>query len=246
MSDFGLTKEAGGASTQTGHIVGTLDYLAPEQIRGEEIDGRTDEYALACLLYECLSGATPFARPTEAEVLWAHMQEDAADPARLRGARSGARQGPRQGQGRAVSVMRRASRCRAYGARPRGACGQTPAGPPRPSPPPGRRRACRGGGNRIRRRAAPAARARLSPRRPRTRWSRSIPIPTSRSRRLRSAAIRPRSRIGEGASGHSNARRPDALAHRPEVEGTEDIQRRHNAHRSCRRRGLGAGSGTAS
>jgi ABC-type branched-subunit amino acid transport system substrate-binding protein/streptogramin lyase len=76
LSDFGLTKEAGGASTQTGHIVGTLDYLAPEQIRGEEIDGRTDQYALACMLYECLSGTPPFSRPTEAEVLWAHMQED--------------------------------------------------------------------------------------------------------------------------------------------------------------------------
>jgi ABC-type branched-subunit amino acid transport system substrate-binding protein len=82
LSDFGLTKEAGGASTQTGHIVGTLDYLAPEQIRGEEIDGRTDEYALACMLYECVAGRPPFARPTEAEVLWAHMQED---PPSLRG-----------------------------------------------------------------------------------------------------------------------------------------------------------------
>jgi ABC-type branched-subunit amino acid transport system substrate-binding protein len=76
LSDFGLTKEAGGASTQTGHIVGTLDYLAPEQIRGEEIDGRTDQYALACLLYECLAGKPPFSRGTEAEVLWAHMQEE--------------------------------------------------------------------------------------------------------------------------------------------------------------------------
>ncbi len=82
LSDFGLTKEAGGASTQTGHIVGTLDYLAPEQIRGEQIDGRTDEYALACMLYECLAGAPPFARATEAEVLWAHMQEN---PPSLRG-----------------------------------------------------------------------------------------------------------------------------------------------------------------
>src|SRR4029079_889542 len=45
-------------------------------IRGEAIDGRTDEYALACMLYECLAGAPPFSRPTEAEVLWAHMQED--------------------------------------------------------------------------------------------------------------------------------------------------------------------------
>lgn len=76
LTDFGLTKEAGGTSTQTGHMVGTLDYLAPEQIRGEEVDARTDEYALACLLYECLSGKPPFRRPTEAEVLWAHMQEE--------------------------------------------------------------------------------------------------------------------------------------------------------------------------
>jgi ABC-type branched-subunit amino acid transport system substrate-binding protein/tetratricopeptide (TPR) repeat protein len=75
LSDFGLTKEAGGASTRTGQIVGTLDYLAPEQIRGEAIDGRTDEYALGCVLYECLTGEAPFHRRTEAETLWAHMQE---------------------------------------------------------------------------------------------------------------------------------------------------------------------------
>ena len=75
LSDFGL-EESGGTSTETGHIVGTLDYLAPEQIRGEEVDGRTDEYALTCLLYECLAGTAPFSRPTEAEVLWAHMQQD--------------------------------------------------------------------------------------------------------------------------------------------------------------------------
>lgn len=93
LADFGLTKEAGGASTQTGHLVGTLDYLAPEQIRGEEIDGRTDEYALGCMLYECLSGTPPFHRRTEAEVLWAHMQEQprglreypALDPVFVRG-----------------------------------------------------------------------------------------------------------------------------------------------------------------
>ena len=56
LADFGLTKQVGGASTETGQLVGTLDYLAPEQIRGEEVDGRTDEYALACVLYECLAG----------------------------------------------------------------------------------------------------------------------------------------------------------------------------------------------
>jgi ABC-type branched-subunit amino acid transport system substrate-binding protein/streptogramin lyase len=76
LSDFGITKQVGGASTDTGRVVGTLDYLAPEQIRGEAVDGRTDCYALACVLYECLSGAPPFRRETEAETLWAHMQDD--------------------------------------------------------------------------------------------------------------------------------------------------------------------------
>ena len=57
-------------------MVGTFDYLAPEQIRGDPVDGRTDVYALGCLLYECLAGAPPFRRATEAETLWAHMQEE--------------------------------------------------------------------------------------------------------------------------------------------------------------------------
>ena len=75
LSDFGVTKQLGGDSTDTGQIVGTLDYLAPEQIRGEAIDGRADQYALACVVYECVAGAPPFHRDTEAETLWAHMQE---------------------------------------------------------------------------------------------------------------------------------------------------------------------------
>jgi serine/threonine protein kinase len=50
LTDFGVTKQVGGASTDTGRVVGTLDYLAPEQIRGEAVDGRTDSYALACVL----------------------------------------------------------------------------------------------------------------------------------------------------------------------------------------------------
>jgi serine/threonine protein kinase len=78
LPDFGVTKQVGGASTDTGRVVGTLDYLAPEQIRGEAVDGRTDSYALACVLYECLSGAPPFRRETEAEMLWAHMHEQPA------------------------------------------------------------------------------------------------------------------------------------------------------------------------
>ena len=82
LTDFGITKQLGGASTDTGRMVGTLDYLAPEQIRGDPVDGRTDGYALGCVMYECLAGAPPFRRATEAEALWAHMQEE---PAPLKG-----------------------------------------------------------------------------------------------------------------------------------------------------------------
>src|SRR5687768_5510793 len=82
LTDFGITKQLGRASTDTGQMVGTLDYLAPEQIRGETVEARTDCYSLACVLYECLSGKPPFHRETEAETMWAHMQEQ---PAPLRG-----------------------------------------------------------------------------------------------------------------------------------------------------------------
>ena len=75
LTDFGITKRLGGEATDTGRVVGTLDYLAPEQIRGDPVDGRADVYALGCVLYECLAGAPPFRRDTEAETLWAHMQE---------------------------------------------------------------------------------------------------------------------------------------------------------------------------
>ena len=76
LTDFGITKQLGGVSTDTGRVVGTLDYIAPEQIRGEDVDGRTDGYALGCVLYECLAGTPPFRRATEAETLWAHMQDE--------------------------------------------------------------------------------------------------------------------------------------------------------------------------
>jgi ABC-type branched-subunit amino acid transport system substrate-binding protein len=75
LTDFGITKQLGGASTDTGRVVGTLDYLAPEQIRGEPVDARTDSYALGCVLYECLAGRPPFRRDTEAATMWAHMQD---------------------------------------------------------------------------------------------------------------------------------------------------------------------------
>jgi ABC-type branched-subunit amino acid transport system substrate-binding protein len=77
LADFGLTKPAAGGSgpTQTGQLVGTLAYLAPEQIRSESVDGRADQYALACVLYRCLTGRPPFERESEAQLLWAHLHD---------------------------------------------------------------------------------------------------------------------------------------------------------------------------
>jgi ABC-type branched-subunit amino acid transport system substrate-binding protein/tRNA A-37 threonylcarbamoyl transferase component Bud32 len=80
LTDFGVTKKGVAGSTETGAMVGTLDYMAPEQIRGDAVDGRGDLYALGCVLYELLSGAPPFRRNTPAETMWAHLQ---AEPPRL-------------------------------------------------------------------------------------------------------------------------------------------------------------------
>jgi serine/threonine protein kinase len=77
LCDFGLTKQLGADSrTATGSLAGSLDYVAPEQIRRGNVDGRTDQYALACVLYECFSGTPPFRHYSEAQTLWAHVQEE--------------------------------------------------------------------------------------------------------------------------------------------------------------------------
>ena len=55
--------------------MGTLDYVAPEQIRGDPVDGRADQYALACLLFECLTGTLPFRRDSEMATIFAHLEE---------------------------------------------------------------------------------------------------------------------------------------------------------------------------
>ena len=75
LADFGLTKRLGEPQAAEPGVLGTIDYAAPEQIRGEKVDGRADQYSLACLLYECLVGAPPFPRSTDAAVLFAHLEE---------------------------------------------------------------------------------------------------------------------------------------------------------------------------
>jgi serine/threonine-protein kinase len=81
LSDFGVVKEvASNGSTRTGAFIGTIDYCAPEQIEGKEVDARTDVYALACVLYECLAGTPPFHRPSDVAILNAHLH---SPPAKL-------------------------------------------------------------------------------------------------------------------------------------------------------------------
>ena len=75
LTDFGLTKRGGQDTglTVTGQFLGTLDYVAPEQIQGGDVDGRVDVYALGCVLYQCLTGTPPFLRENEAALIYAHL-----------------------------------------------------------------------------------------------------------------------------------------------------------------------------
>jgi serine/threonine-protein kinase len=78
LSDFGLTKRMTSDSglTGTGQFVGTLDYAAPEQFEGKQLDGRADVYSLGCVLYECLTGDIPFRRDNQAALVYAHLMAE--------------------------------------------------------------------------------------------------------------------------------------------------------------------------
>ncbi|MGH3522477.1 MAG: protein kinase domain-containing protein, partial [Mycobacterium sp.] len=80
LSDFGIAKmvSAGKTLTSAGQIIGTIDYIAPEQLQGKPVDGRADLYALGCVLYQCLTGVVPFPRDDTAALMWAHLQDEAS------------------------------------------------------------------------------------------------------------------------------------------------------------------------
>src|SRR5438309_7397293 len=81
LSDFGVVKElATDGMTRTGSFVGTIEYSAPEQIEGKDVDARADVYALACVFYECVVGTPPFHRSSDVAVLNAHLH---ASPPKL-------------------------------------------------------------------------------------------------------------------------------------------------------------------
>ena len=76
LADFGLTQSVSDRGHVTdGSLLGTLDYVAPEQIRGDVVDGRADVYALGCMLFECLTGEVPFSAPSEVATIYAHLEE---------------------------------------------------------------------------------------------------------------------------------------------------------------------------
>src|ERR1022692_3234323 len=77
LADFGLSKQALSMAglTQTGQFVGTLDYMAPEQIEGRPVDGRADLYALACAAFEMLAGSPPFQRNQDLGAVFAQLSQ---------------------------------------------------------------------------------------------------------------------------------------------------------------------------
>ena len=77
LSDFGLSKPALAATglTHTGQFLGTLDYVAPEQLGGQPVDGRSDQYALACAAFELLAGSPPFHREDAMAVMYGHISQ---------------------------------------------------------------------------------------------------------------------------------------------------------------------------
>ena len=136
LSDFGLSKQALSSSgiTGTGQFLGTLDYVAPEQIQGRPVDGRADEYALACAAVEMLTGTPPFPREENLAVMWAQMSEP---PPSLTERRPGLPPAVDQviATALAKSPSDRYQRCGEFAAALREACG-LPA-PRGESPPPG-------------------------------------------------------------------------------------------------------------
>jgi serine/threonine-protein kinase len=128
LSDFGISKTSQATTnlTLTGQVLGTLNYLAPEQIEGRPVDGRADAYSLACAAFEMLAGAPPFRRDQSLAVMWAQLS---APPPALTSARPDlpARVDQVMFRGLAKAPEDRYPNCRAFAAALQEACGVTSA-----------------------------------------------------------------------------------------------------------------------
>jgi serine/threonine protein kinase len=85
LTDLGLTRCLQAAGRMEAALQGTVDYLAPEQIEGADVDHRADQYSLGCVLYECLVGEPPFRRDSAAATSFAHLALEPPDPPGLEG-----------------------------------------------------------------------------------------------------------------------------------------------------------------
>jgi len=86
LTDFGLMKRIRGGEelTDSGEFIGTIDYIAPEQIRGDGCDARSDVYSLGCVLFHSLVGRVPFDADTGVAKIYAHLNEEPSHPSELR------------------------------------------------------------------------------------------------------------------------------------------------------------------
>jgi eukaryotic-like serine/threonine-protein kinase len=84
VTDFGIARAGTSQMTETGSIVGTAQYLSPEQARGGEVDPRSDLYSLGVVLYELLTGKTPFDGETPVEIAMKHLSNPPKPPSKLR------------------------------------------------------------------------------------------------------------------------------------------------------------------
>ena len=137
LSDFGISKQLDAATslTLTGQVLGTLNYLAPEQIEGRQVDGRADGYALACAAFEMLAGSAPFRRDGNMAVMWAQLN---SPPPRLTSFRPDLPPAVDQVMARALakSPAGRYPSCLMFSAALQDACGAALGGTAGPVPPP--------------------------------------------------------------------------------------------------------------
>ena len=84
--DFGIARamaDSAATMTQTAQVIGTAQYLSPEQARGERVDARSDIYSTGCVLYELLTGQPPFTGDSPVAIAYQHVREDPIPPSQI-------------------------------------------------------------------------------------------------------------------------------------------------------------------